>query len=96
MMCPASRTLLAAAMAGMVVSSILANDTAGWIAADTVGVIVHLFQRRRPELASCALSTDRTQRADTRPAGADTGQTTGPAQRSASGDAGPTHITPER
>ena len=96
MMCPASRTLLAAAMAGMVVSSILANDAAGWIVAVTVGVIAHFVQRRRPELASCALPTGRTQQADSRPVGADTGPPTGPAHRSASGRTGTTHTTPER
>ena len=57
-MCPASRTLLAAAVAGMVASSILANDTIGWIVAFAVGVVVHLVQRRRPALATCALPRD--------------------------------------
>jgi hypothetical protein len=58
-MCPASRTLLAAAIAGMVVSSILANDAIGLIVAFAVGVVVHLVQRRRPALATCALTRTR-------------------------------------
>ena len=76
-MCPASRTLLAAAMAGMIVSSALANDAAGWIVAVIVGVVVHLAQRRRPELASCALPKDRDRSTGTGRAGAEATDSTG-------------------
>lgn len=58
-MCSASRTLLVAMVAGMVASSITANDTVGWVVAVVAGVAVHLLQRRRPELASCELPADR-------------------------------------
>ena len=96
MMCPASRTLLAAMMAGIVVSSIFANDTAAWIVAIVVGVIVHLMQRRRPELASCALPKGRTQPADAGQAGVDTGKKAGPAQQTVQDGVGSTHISTER
>lgn len=96
MMCPASRTLLGAAVAGMVVSSIYSNDTAGWIVAVVVGVVVHLVQRRRPELASCALPKERAQRAGTRPAVANAAQNTGPVHRTVDDGAGSRHISPER
>lgn len=95
-MCPASRTLLAAAFAGMVVSSIFANDTAGWIVAVIVGVLVHLAQRRRPELASCALPRDRAQPSGAAQAELDAGRKTGPAQPSVHDGTGSTPISPQR
>jgi hypothetical protein len=63
MMCPASRTLLAAALVGMAVSSLFASDAAGWIAAIAAGLAVHLVQRRRPALASCGLPAARASKA---------------------------------
>jgi len=96
MMCPASRTLLTAAIAGMAASSIFANDTAGWIVAVTVGVLVHLVQRRRPELATCARPRDRAQHAGTGQDEVDAGQESGPAHPTVHDGAGPTRVAPDR